>query len=211
MAASLAVNDILEGKYFCLSDRFQIGINVVHYYIFATTGASITDEELVGALSTAAKPLYLPLLYNGATYEGMSIQRIYPLPKYDPQSFPDTGTGTGGASPLPTQDSGIIKKLTGFAGRKERGRVYVPFPSTSHLFTNNTPTAAYVTALNALANQILAAQTIVGAGGTADIRPIVFHRSTNTGTFITTWQGQKHFATQRRRGDFGQANVDLPF
>jgi hypothetical protein len=111
---------------------------------------------------------------------------------------------------LPTQVSGIITKRSSFTGRANRGRIYFPFPATQSLDTDETPKAAYVTLIQAYADNIGALHSVTSAGGSANLTPIIVNR---TLSHLVVWEdslARKRWATQRRRGDFGRTNV-LPW
>lgn len=212
MAGRLINGDILLLKTYCTCDRFQLGINTYYYSIGSSTGAGITDLEVAIAMDAVARPVYRAIMYTGATYEGVTVQKIAPLPVWDfTFSHANPGAGSGAATALPTQVSGVVSRYSGFAGRAKRGRVYLPFPATDMLDTDNTPTAAYVVSAQALANAMMASTPIVGGTGTANIDPLIYHRATLTGNFVFSTLAHKKWGTQRRRGDYGQVNIDLPW
>lgn len=82
---------------------------------------------------------------------------------------------------------------TGLAGRKYRGRMYVPSLVESGVNANDTLNAAL---LALLAN---AANRFVGTWWSNQATPVVFHRSTNGLTLITSFVLDAILDSQRRR------------
>lgn len=186
----------------------QVGMTSMHYRISVITGTP-QGQELADQLAFLADPHCKALVANLATYKGVMVQRQSPKP-VSLFEFANSGAGpgTGGPEPLPRQVSGLIATKTAFGGRRFRGRMYVPFPSeTVSNSAVGSPTAGYVTALQTFAN--IVCNTISEAAGpnTWDAFPVIFDRTTLGFTDITGRVARPHWATQRRRGSFGSANV----
>lgn len=210
--AGIAVNDIWEVKIgtYCAG---QAGLNVRHYIAGVVTGTSATDIQLALLLDNLFAPLYKPLMAFTATYYGVQVQRVQPLPRTSPVvSAANVGIGTGGTSALPTQVSGIVTLQTGFAGRAFRGRAYVPFPSSaSNDAVLDRPTPGYVGPLLALGVAMRTAALVGTAGNTVNMLPVLYHRATGTSSFLTFARANAKWATQRKRGNYGQPNPYPPF
>lgn len=203
----MAVGDVLQLTVVTEYEP-QVGLNVRHFIVTAETGGGATMGEIVNALATAFSAVYTPLMSVNSTYRGAMIQKIRPLPIGNPvaSGIPAVpGTVIGDA--LPGQVCGLITLRTEMAGRRFRGRVYVPWPAESDSDLNGQPTIAYVGRLNALGTAYVGSQVVVGALGTTTIQSVIFGRSTGTTTSITNIRSRQRFATQRRRGDFGQPNI----
>lgn len=198
MAHVVGVAEILEMKIFCTLSN-QVSINVRHYRVAAVTGVTVTDLSIALALSPVFATPYKAMLAAPATYKGVSIQVIKPV-GFDAQfSSVGNGSGTGGDEALPPSNAGLIKLSTGLAGRKGRGRAYVPFPSESASNDQGECTTGYVTALDTLGTAFIATQVITAGGGTADLIPVLYNRVLGTGTTLTQRVSRGFFATQRRR------------
>jgi hypothetical protein len=88
-----------------------------------------------------------------------------------------TGTGTGFA---PLQQCAVVSLRTGFAGRRTRGRMYVPASgaaaNTGHLYASSVATnlanstAAFFTAVNAMANA--GPVSVLSQVGAGSINPV---------------------------------------
>jgi hypothetical protein len=121
-----------------------------------------------------------------------------------------------GAS-LPLQVSGLISLKTDLATRRGRGRIYVPFPSASQSGTAGGASQAYVDNLVILKEMMIGDRGMIGGGADITWRPVIFGRrrdatidqpalpeifvEVKSGTALGKW------ATQRRRGAYGRANV----
>lgn len=201
------VNDILEVKLFTEFED-QLGVNVIHTKVIAVAGTGADFSAALTYLWSTYRPHWRALVNNNCRVARISIQKVFPLPRgaaaYDDTSATD---GTGGADPIPAQVSGIITRFTALAGRKYRGRVYIPFPATVFNATDDTPSAAYVTALDLFADDITGTDEIGAGGNTFQMQSCIFHRADNTSTPTLNWRSNKKWATQRRRGNYGQPNV----
>lgn len=204
MAIPSAVGDLLEVKFFCYTTD-QIGVNVRHYLVSAITGDGGLSDAIVSWDSVMA-PLYKAMLSATARYRGMSIQRILPVPSATVTSVANDGAGLSGGNVLPHQTSGFISLGTPFSGRKEHARMYIPFPSQGVNDADGTPLALYVTGMEAIGDQILDDGPYVNGLNGVTVIPVVFSRATGEIRQLTRRSCPKKWATQRRRGEFGQLN-----
>lgn len=203
-----AVNDIYAVRVFCsLGD--QVSVNVLTYRVENLVLLGPTDTEIATTFDQAWGPLYKAVMSSQATYRGLQVQKIRPLPIHvATQSTAAAGVGLNAGDALPRQTSGILTKRTQFAGRAKRGRVYVPFAYEGANDATGNPIAAYVTGLTNLANELRIIKPIVGAGGNnCEMRPVLFHRVPGTTDNISNIVSQAKWATQRRRGSYGRPNV----
>lgn len=208
----MAVGDIFEFRLFT-SFNEQIAINVLHYKEQTPTNPFALDHNSVlAAIATAIEPVFIDCVTADATYEGCTLQRIFPTVAPVVTNVLGSAAGDGGATPTGRQLSGIITKRTVIAGRRGRGRIYVPFPAADTV-TDDTgmPTAAYVALLQELADEMEDEQTVSVGADTLGFKPCVYNRDDPAASpLITTCLARSKFATQRRRGDYGRAN-SLPF
>lgn len=203
--AVLANNDIYQARFF-VTLQTQTAIMVRHYKIRLADGNG-TDDLLAASLAVSFPASIKAVLSNQATYRGVGVQRLSPIPKtVEVYNTSGAGVGDQASPPLPKQVAGVINFKTQYAGRSYRGRVYVPFPAIADSDTDTTPTAAYTTRLNLLAISFNAVRTIpVGVGPTEAV-PVVYSRKFGTGEPVTLATFRDKWGTQRRRGDFGQSN-----
>jgi hypothetical protein len=137
----------------------QDGINVRAYELRSTDVLAPTWEDLAQSISADVAPLYKALLTNTAKYVGLKLQPdLDHSPPYAPfEALDGSGFGTAGAAPLPFQTCGMISLGSGFIGRANRGRVYVPFPDQADNTIANqysTPTIGYMVRLGALSTRM---------------------------------------------------------
>jgi hypothetical protein len=185
----------------------QVGINVVHYVAGAIVGASQTDLQAAQAYDTVLAPKYKAVLSAQARYRGCSLQVLTPAPPYIPQiSVGFDGVGSVAGDMMAGQVSGIISTQTPLAGRKYRGRVYIPFPGEVDNDTTGIPVGGYVTAIDQIATILFNPLTVTTGGNQVTLSPVIFHRATNLYTFISGYISRQKWATQRRRGSYGRTN-----
>ena len=210
----MVVGDFLQVKYFCrLYD--QVGINIRHFQVMAL-GGTLTNinQDLTNALSTTSSVAYKQIIASLAKYFGLSVQILGATGWEAPwTSTFGQGFGTAVSGPLPLQTTGMITLKTGLTGKKNRGRVYVPFPSLGDVDSiDGTPITGYVNRLNILAQLWNDDYDIANSSPafTATLRPQLYHPAVGNMTTITSAISRKRFATQRRRGNYGRTNPD-PF
>lgn len=202
--------DVVQVRILTLMQQ-QISLNVLTYVCTATAGTS--DTYLNGAIKfdTLFNAAYKALLCNVAAYRGVGVRRITPANlSIEYFTIANQGAGTAGANPLPKQTCGLLRKSTDRPKEKGRGRVYIAFPSLSDNSTLGNPIAGYITRLNTLGTALAQNVTVGTAPNTATLKPVLWDRALLQATDITAMPGQAYWATQRRRGDYGKANV-VPF
>lgn len=208
----MAAGDIIQ--MLCVSAMGdQIGLNVRHWVVQSQTGAGALLSEMATVFNSTFRPLYLPLLNQSANFLGCTAQKIHPAPQSlvaASSAAPEAGTDL--ADPQAKQVSGLIRLGTLFAGRSQRGRVYVPFPSED---ANNGvtagPSTGYVTNLQALGDELITQLVVVGTVASSTLDPILLHRPLNDFDVLVSAVARTRWATQRRRGDFGRQNpIEMP-
>jgi len=203
----MAVNDVLQVTFVCARSP-QVGLNVRHYLVSAEVTGGATLLEIGTVLKDAFSPLYQEVLSSSASFQGVMVQKIRPLPMgaaVPVSAGPVAGLRTG--DPLPMQVSGIITLRTDFAGRGNRGRMYVPFPGETSNDGDQIPTGTYLEDLDAIGAEVMDTQVVVGASGTTTIVPIIFRRLSGNTVPITGRRANQRWATQRRRGLYGAPNI----
>lgn len=207
MSQPLAINDIVRLQMIC-ADNDQASFNTVYYQVTGVGVSVATLEDMVANFSALVAPLIKPLIYNGASFDGIIGQIISPLPLMARVlNGNDTGIGTGGAIGLARQVAGLIRLRTDFAGPGFRGRNYLPFPSNSHNQAYGLPTNAYVAAALLLATDMKAFTSVSVGGRTATVRMGLWKRAGSVFTPITSVDAASDWATQKRRGTFGRPNI----
>lgn len=214
MPATLNPGDILKIRQVCFW-RGQLGINVLFYRIVATAGVP-KDATICSQIDNLWAPAMKSCLHQLALYRGIGLQRVWPSPVTEVSSVANAGLGVGAPFPAEPQMCAVITKRTGFTGRKNRGRVYVPFHGISDIdATNGQPNAGYQVNLGIWAAQSLLPTTYGVGPDTIDVVPVLAKRGTGTpppytSIDITSFNLQPKFGGQHRRGDYGKPNV-LPF
>jgi hypothetical protein len=199
MAVILKIGDILEAKIFC-SNGQQQGINVLHYRVKSFTGAAYSDAAFADKMSQSAAPLYKVYLPTACRYEGVRAQVIFPLPVQAAQvSTNSAGFGTVIADPLPSQASFLVKKNTALAGRRFRGRMYLPFWGESMSDATGRPTGPANTAALDIATLLLTEQTWGVFPDQVVLTPVLWSREFSDYQAVTGVVLRAAWATQRRR------------
>jgi hypothetical protein len=209
MATLLALNDIVEAKFFN-RDAAQNGICVLHYKVTAVAGGSLTDQQVCNALSTQAAPLFQAIQSGVTSYVGCRLQKVTPGPvPIAVNSTNGAGAGTGAGSALGAQLAILITKRTDLAGRANRGRTYLPFCSTNMSSAAGNISAAGLAAAAAFAASMFASITVSVGAASVTLQPVIYHRATQTNVPITSLVVRGEFATQRRRSLINRG--DQPF
>lgn len=205
MAASLTVGDLLKCQVWT-ADLEQAAVNTVYYRVLTITGTPDTDDVAVD-FNTAMKAVYPVLLSDTAGYLGVQVTDITALPLQSPSNFSDPVVGTGGTIGAPRQSAPLLRFVTGFAGPKGRGRLYIPFMPAAGLATAGFASTAYLADMVLMMNALSGFTSFSVGGNSGTLEQVLFHRITKTGTKIITWSTTNKIATQKRRGSFGRANV----
>jgi hypothetical protein len=195
----MAVGDVLVVRNIC-STPTQIGLNNRFYQSVLTLGVAIPLTTQAAAFEAHVATAYINLLSVSANWMKVQIQKFSPAPPSFPaESAALAAPGAVAGEPLPRQVAGLISFTTPFAGRRFRGRAYVPFPSENSNDVNQQPDAPYLAGLANLGT-ILIADVVVTSGVNQEVwRPCILHRDTFTTDFITGFIVRLHWATQRRR------------
>lgn len=201
----LAVGDLYQARLYVTMQE-QTGIIVRHYRISDITGGP-TDADLADAVDAKVSVTLKDCLVQLASYRGVGVQRINPLPKtVEVFNTMGQGVGTQAGEPLPKQVCAVITLRTQFAGPRYRGRAFVPFPAEADNGADAKPTAAMLARLVLFADKLDDALVVPPLGGGAAI-PVVYSRKFGTREDILQASVRSRWGTQRRRGDFGATNI----
>jgi len=187
----------------------QIGIMDCHFQETSVTGSGGKLGDVALEVQTAIDGSFAALTDTDTTILGCKVSTVEISPPPLPGIATSDTTGTHGPPGLPGQDTGLITKTTDFTGRGFRGRVYVPFPATDYQDADDTPTAAYVAALDTFATFLFTTFTVIAGGTTMVMKPVLFNRVTHGVFDITGFVSRKRWATQRRRGNYGRVNAGI--
>lgn len=157
------------------------------------------------------------ILSTEAKYEGVIIQKVFPLPLTDAVgSVVAAGPGDRVGELMPLYVCGALTKLTGLAGRRFRGRAYIPFPLEIDNTSVVRPTVAYVTLLNALATFAAIPRVVGVLPNTITVQPVIFHKPppvvVPNFNHITTVTANPYWTSQRRRSNVFRSDTipDIP-
>lgn len=173
----------------------QTVMNTLHYKQLSSGPAP--GSAVMTAFRSLFEVSYLNCLsaeYELTTYAWQKIAPGAPeAPYVTPVGFT---TGNGNANSLPSVVSAVITKRTLLAGKKNRGRIYVPAVPVDFEINSKITLGAFGTyqALSA----VLASQFTTS--GAVLFEPCVYHRSTKTSDPITSCLARDNLRTQRRRG-----------
>jgi len=210
--------DLYEANHFTRHVE-QVGVLRHYWRQGVNTGTGPTQTQIAQALDTAISPPLKACMSNVAEYLGTKVYRIFPPPRTFPSDiFTSTGVGGVVSAILPRQVRGIITLRTLLAGKRYRGRRYIPFPAQVSTDTDATPTGPYLTLLDTLGTALITPLVAVGSGGnTATMTPVLVkltyaNHILQSYTFIPfdTRYSRNRWATQRRTGSYGPPNV-TPF
>ncbi len=215
MANSLLPLDVVRVRFWCKADD-QAAVNTIYYICTGPATGAVTDQDAADGLEVTYNPLYKALLANTAEWRGVQVQ-VLKTPTLIP-AFNNANPliGTAGAIGMPRQTSSLVQFQSQFAGRAYRGRIYVPFPSTSDCTLDGAPSAGYLTRLIALRDAFANTFYLTDVGGTKfiPVQQVLVHflKKGQVGpplpdTPIVSWTISSRWATQRKRGSFGRQNL----
>jgi len=205
MATPLDEGDIVKTIAYC-EMRGQVSQNVRHWRVISKdVGATHTDEDVRAALATLLKAPYQDCLSQDAQWYGLSLQKIAPI-KFDTVFSPNAGAGSDATDCLPGAVAGLLVFKTGLAGRKNRGRTYIPFPGEGANTALGLPNAAHLTQLQDVADIYSSNRTIVKGGLNLIITPIIYPSEVAGGRAIVSGARASKWASMRSRGDYKAAN-----
>ena len=206
MALTLALNDVIRMQYICAAFE-QTSVNTVYYLVTGVGSPAAVLDDAVENFGVMVSALVKPLIENSASYSESIGQVIRPLPLMSRViDNIDAGAGTGGAIGQGRQVAGLISFHTDQAGPGYRGRNFLPFPSVAACQLYGLPTAAYVTAAQALADGLRNFTGVSLSGRTATVAQCLYKRAGAVATVVVKSVAQGAFATQKRRGSYGRPN-----
>ncbi len=188
----------------------QLGVNVLHYKVTEATPINdYTAEHVAGILSAKIAADMKALLVARADYLGVEAAAWGPIPGAPFFSGSGANPGQAAGDAMSRQTAGILTKKTLLAGRRKRGRMYIPFPAESQNDPAGHPTVAYQTLLQNLGDNLASDLVIAGHGvATATMRLGVLSMvGLPSIELVHTMVARRKWANQRRRGDYGRPNL----
>lgn len=206
MAYTPVLNDVLRLRIACKQNN-QYAVNVLTLSVDTVIGGGATQDEIVTSIDASIRAHLRACLAADATYYGMTLHKILPVPPTLPSVILANAAGLGATNGNPPQVSSLISWKTAFAGRKFRGRMYVPFPPRGEVTATETTSAAQIIALGALRDDFVAGFNVVPAVGRSTLLNLyILNRRTNQLTRVTSGVVAGAYATQRRRGLLSHAD-----
>jgi len=207
---------LVDGDFFKVQFFYNLGTqyacNVVSFKVKNSLVFGITDQESLDYLGNNFAAAVLDAMSNDASYFGNKLSFYPPLAPVPITSFAGAGNGTIVSDVLSPQTCGLIKKQTALAGRRGRGRIYLPFPGESVNSPGGVPSAGYISAAETVRDLMITDLAVTGAGGTADLHAVLVDQSgpAPLAYEITSGIVRPKWATQRRRSLINRGD-SLPF
>lgn len=212
----IQVNDVVQVRAWCTSQE-QASVNTFYYGCTFDGGTPPTDQDLADDWSPDFAALFLPMLDPASTYNGIQVRIIVSggieINDAGVTSTIGNGAGSGTGVNQSRQTCGINTWLTAKIGPGNRGRTYWPFPAISSDVAGGVPSSAYLSAMTALCTFINDYDVV--AGFTATLQQLLFRpaKPKNVPPIpfsdedIVGFTVRGKWATQRRRGSYGRANI----
>lgn len=188
----------------------QVGINVLHFKCINDFFGGMSLSDFAIQMDNFLAPLWKPVMTAHATYRGIAVANLLPIPTAEIIRTGNVGPGSVAGDALPLTLSGLVSGRGLFAGPANRARVYVPFPGEASNDATGKPTSGYVADLQTLASDIQGDPILTAGTDQVQMRWVIYHRGPKTSTDILAATASEKWASQHRRGDFGKTNP-LPF
>lgn len=189
----MAVNDIYSVQ--VLGTLHGQRVQCTLHYRESVTGVGGGSTALASLADASPGNEFRIQLSNEYRYDGCLVQKIWPLPVLE-SVLDATAAGNGSIvqNSLPSEVAAVITKRTGLAGRKYRGRAYVPgIPVTYE--TDSQLNSTGLTGIGAIATKLATALT--GSGWT--FFPTLYHRAAHTYNDLSQCTARPILRCQRRR------------
>lgn len=183
----------------------QRAITGCHFLASGLVGVAPQYIDVAVYFDTNVTTDFKKLMSTAAKYLQTEVRRVYPLPATEAWTAQaNNGIGTSATDLLPTQVCGLLKKKSDIAGRKHRGRMYLPFPGEGHNDGDGRPNGSYTGLLGTFGSTFLTTHTVptVGATGAIVLEPVIYHPTDHTVTKVTEAIVRYKWGTQRRRSDW---------
>lgn len=201
------INDIIITQS-VIDDPQQQQTAVLRRYWKATAQlGAITFTQASITVDAVLTPLYVQLIYNGATTRGTEVKRAFPTHLDAWGVTSNILAGVAGAIGLPPQTSGLLSLYSLTIGKHGRGRQYVPFPSSSSNQLSGLPSVGYITDLDNLGNALVTPLTITVGAAFVTLTPGAWDPIAAAFYPWSRSVSRPSWATQRRRSAFGRFNV----
>lgn len=209
----LEVGDIVEFTALTFANN-QEGENKFAYRVTAVNGAGKNDLQAVALWSIMASDFYVTVMPNEAFFTGAYFRILY---RVAPFTYPPGRYSVSGASPgtkagdiIPSQVAAIISRETGVAGQGGRGRVYMPFVSTTSVDPDGSMLEVARTEYQTLGEGLMLEITLGDVVDNVILQGGLFKGPGETFLDNEFVFARRAFGTMKKRGDRGQLNRRVP-
>lgn len=211
MGVTPIVGDIIQAR-IRLRATSQLAMNVLHYRVIAVAGGGLSVSQMAQDIGLQFYAVYKFWMPANADYHSTQVQNLtFPASVQAQDDLILPGIAAGNM--VPRQVSGLISLSTNTAGRRERGRIYVGFPSSAYVDANGELTAAGLVILSNIASVVGPGLVVTAGAASTNLQLVIRHPDVPgpppivNGSDVTTVRAEEGLATQRRRGDFGRPNI----
>jgi hypothetical protein len=186
-------------------------VTVLHYRVSAVIGAGATDKAIAIALATLFAAPWKAAIPPIALYQGVILQKIDPLPVGTALGDPSgAGAGVTLGEVMPFQVCGLVTKRTLQAGRRFRGRCYIPWPTEVYNNSQQEPTAPYALLLGDIGGALVNPQVIGTPPNTSSVQPVLYHKGfLPRTTDVLSVINRVYWGIQRKRGNAQHADSPI--
>jgi hypothetical protein len=201
----MAIGDIAEIKLFSSGPSEEMLLNVLHYQQISGVGTVdlITADGVCGIFALNWDVTRLSTMTSNCKARDVKM-RLLTGPAAGIEGIDSTINGTAGGS---AGTAGSLERCcvmslrTGYAGRKYRGRIYIPSPckeafNSEGTYQSGNPANASILGWGTQALVVLDTTT---AGTDAQWQLVIFHRATVSTTLVVHAQLTTLVGIQRRR------------
>lgn len=208
---NIDLGDIMLSQVICYNPiEQQVAVLNRYWSAQVPTGVgNVTFQDLATFLDGAWANAYINIMGNDANYQGTRVRRVWP-PNTDAwrDETSNAGAGTAGTTMLPTQTCGLARLFSDTLGKHGEGRQYIPFPAAANNDPHGVPNAGYKTLVTNIIAVLAQIQTVSGSGSKQfQFWPSLYNHVSNVPTLITAGLPAVSWATQKRRGAYGRANL----
>lgn len=177
---------------------------------YRCSAAAAVDSR--GALGNAVRTIFLsvwlPHVSNQVNLYGYKVSALNKMPSPAPVTGVIVTMGVGTSGIMPTQARPLLKLRTALAGRKYRGRLFLPTPILDDITASGYPTAGLNTDTGLIGTGIINPISVSGSTWTAVIAHLVKGNPlATTTTDITSAIPAGLFGTMRKSGNTGRINA----
>lgn len=185
-----------------LVGRLYGQVTVTTFFYRFTTSAPLPDGAdpvaLAGAFEASLGSAFIDAVTSDWTGEVIEVRDPRANPVWAGDLTEVTLTGVLAAPACPPSVAAVITRKTALAGRRNRGRIFVPaVPQDWH--QDGEISDAGMLILQGLADDVATALDVPGLGVVATLSPRVWSRTNQTSQAVTSCTAKRVLRSQRRR------------